>query len=85
MKAKLPIKTALSNIKEEKNEDLSFSSNEHQVEINENDISGFIGDIDISAIINNDKNKKEVFYRNYSFRIQHQLSNNFHILKKLIF
>ncbi|CAD8181580.1 unnamed protein product [Paramecium pentaurelia] len=59
MKAKLPIKTALSNIKEVKNEDLSFSSNEHQLEINENDISGFIGDIDISAIVNNDKTKKE--------------------------
>ncbi|CAD8083880.1 unnamed protein product [Paramecium primaurelia] len=59
MKAKLPIKTALSNIKEEKNEDISFQSNEQQVEINENDISEFIGDLDISAIVNNDKNKKE--------------------------
>ena len=29
MKAKLPIKTALSNIKEEKNEDISFASNEN--------------------------------------------------------
>ncbi|CAD8186817.1 unnamed protein product [Paramecium octaurelia] len=59
MKAKLPVKTALSNIKEEKNEDISFSSNGQQPEINENDISDFIGDLDISVIVNNDKNKKE--------------------------
>ncbi|CAD8101388.1 unnamed protein product [Paramecium sonneborni] len=69
MKAKLPIKTALSNIKEQNNEDLSLPSNEDQPEINQNDISGFIEDLEISAIVNNDKNKKE--NSNYNKQLSH--------------
>lgn len=57
MKAKLPVKTVLSNIKEEKEEDLSFNSNEKLPDDQEKDMSDFIDGLNISAIV---KDKKEV-------------------------